>query len=130
MTKLKSTFWLLADFEDAPKGVFDLICNHVLYKKELCFLDSRSFQKTHDTSPDEVTLSQLAEKEELDESRSTESSDCKQKSCDPFFWMLPYITTVLDLGELCEKATCDVVHHLYSLVPQGKFLYHLEIICN
>ena len=121
MTKLESTFWLMTDFEDAPKTVFRLICNHEIFAKDLKSLAAEPFRETADTAQDEITLSQLVEEEENSELNVSGLQSCGQKSCKPFFWILPYIRTILDLENLCGKLTRDVIEYLLSLVDNSKY---------
>lgn len=127
MEKLESTFWLLTNFDDAPKTTFRLILSHSLHEKELKTLANKPLEMKQDVSEDEVTLSQVAEKdiEDLEEAKRTE-----KHLVQPFFWMLPYIVTVLDLEDFCENITCDVIMHLVTLLSSSEFdsIYkHLRI---
>ena len=117
MTKLESTFWLLTDFDDAPRTTFRLILLHSMHKKELKSLAAKHFEVRPDTAEDEVTLSQLENKNDDD----GENNNGGKKLRQPFFWMLPYIITVIDLEDFCEKVTCDVINYLLSLIQPSKF---------
>ena len=99
-----------------------------MYTKELNSLSAKSFQTKQEAPQDEVTLSQLAEEDDNDELNTSEPKACELKSREPFFWMLPYITTILDLDELCATVTCNVVEYLLSLIRQSKFFYDSEDI--
>lgn len=120
MSKLESTFWLLASFDDAPNAILRAILSHSVHAKEVEALASKTLERRQDENEDEISLSQLVDKHE----ELADDSDSKNDSRgfrQPFFWMLPYIITVIDLEVLNEEVTCDVVNYLLSLVTASKY---------
>ena len=134
MQKLESTFWLLTNFEDAPATTFRVILQHRTLTDELKSLAARcvilipeSQRQDDDDYDEEISLSQLSEK--CDDNVG-DAWDEGHHKCQPFFWVLPYIVTVLDLEDLSSQVIGDVLVYLMSLVQPSKLInFCLFLLC-
>ena len=127
MQKLESTFWLLTNFDDAPATTFRVILQHRTLTDVLTSLADRCVILTGDShlhdgddNDEEISLSQLSEKHD---DGVGDAWDEGHHKCRPFFWVLPYIVTVLDLEDLSSQVIGDVLVYLISLVQPSKLCF-------
>ena len=136
MQKLGYSLWLLANFDDAPTTLFELITEHTSFRVKINSLQDKMFYSPRKqpiilsdaSSEDEITLSQMVYCGK-DKGNTLECGDT-QGSSQLFDWVILLIKTVLDLEEVADKVIKNIIDYLLSLLSKYSLLSLLNKYSN
>eukprot|EP00794_Sanderia_malayensis_P007696 gene7696-8533_t len=125
MKKLGSMFWLLMGSEESPESLFRLIVEHREFKTCL-----RSLQaKESDSGGNSKTAKNLDSDDDVfntlllnyySSTGDLTASSRSKTSLDPFFWVMPFVTTVLDLEDIAGKVINVTMKYLVTKAKEGQ----------